>query len=305
MAQEVPFVILHGDRFIRAFAVATRLTVGSGSDCQLSIEDPGIEERWGALFQRDGNVYAQREGGAAQKLEPGDAVTVGPFTLVRSGPRTEIHALTESAEPGAKLGFQKDPFNLVVLLGGTESRRGGLSTRGARVNVEELQRPVGLTRGGFAERQGFRKGGGDGNRYDAQPNMSAAAERVVGTASRAIQRLSGDPAAAEQVGKELLADILRLSFPEIVAVLRRLATGQQDNLLEAFYARVLAASPVLSFRWAAIIAERFAAAARGHGADASLPSLRVGFEELVSREATEGFRKARELGGKLVAGGPW
>lgn len=306
---EVPFVILHGKTFIRKFRVTKQLTIGSSDDAQLCFEDSGIPPRWGVVFARDGKMYAQRVGGLAQRIDRGDAISVGPFTLARADAGSKIDKATAGAKPGQDLGWTKDPYDLVVLLGGSDTKRGP-----AKADTGRLSRPKGLTQlswGGSGSVRRFKKGlsggresKGDG-RYDADPIKSAQVERALSNIVREIERGSTDPGEIDRVGHDFLDQLRDLSFPELVALLRELATGFSRNHLEAFYARYLAQSPLLAFRWAAVIVERYSASARGAGRKAALPRLGIGLKTLVSEAATDGFRKAREMGGKMVAGGPW
>lgn len=316
MAKQAEFVILHGHRFIRSFRAKGRLTIGSSAECQLCFEGTSVESSWGALFVQKDAFYAQNAGGAAHKIEKNDAFQVGPFVLVHAGKGAKIAALVEGKQPGDTLQWKRDPYNLVVLLGGGESRRisakSGRFRRGSAPGPE-VSRPAGLTRGlwGAAKGTSFRSsasagaGGAATSRHDSAPVDSVSVERVSAGIIRNLERLSQEPGERERVGYEFLEDMRQLSFPEIVALLRRLAKGWHDNYLERFYVRILASSPMLSFRWAAVIAERYAADCRGAGKEVTLPRLKIGLADLISPTATESFRTARELGGKMISGGPW
>lgn len=308
MSRDRPFVILRGQRYLKTFSVVGRLTVGSEPDCGLCINDERVDRRWGVLFERGGKVFGQREGGAAQAIEPGDAVTVGPYTLVHAGRRTQIERLIGASPPGTKLTWDKEPYKLVVLVGGADSFRPGTSQSGGLSRPAGLQRPQGLMRSPWGNRSSAAAAAGPavgGSHFDCEPVMSREAERCLAAIMRNLERQPTGSGEIERVGQEFLDDLRALTFPEIVAVLRRLATGWDENYLELLYERILAASPMLSFRWAAIIVERYAAAARGAGADVALPRLSIGIAKYVSGDAADGFRKARERGGKMVARGPW
>ena len=74
MGKEVPFAVLHGRTLLQKLGLQGRLTIGSGHDCELCFDDEAVDADWGALFERNGRVYAQRRSGAALALEPGDGV---------------------------------------------------------------------------------------------------------------------------------------------------------------------------------------------------------------------------------------
>ncbi|MHC4391979.1 MAG: hypothetical protein ACYS22_11780 [Planctomycetota bacterium] len=307
MGKEVEFAVLHGRTLMQKLGLQGRMKIGSNPECELCFEDEAVAEDWGVLFERNGRTYVQRRSGAATALEPGDGVEVGPFALVRAdgGP---IRRLLASTDLGKDLACgDKLPYQRVILM--WDSRVEGASSVSGRLDVDAPPPPSGIMRNPWGNKSTFTpksKNGTHGRAYyEAQPVNSAATQRVVQDFVRSLERAPSEPGQLERLGDQILESLRVLSYPELVAAIQRVARDGAHNHLETFYRKVLGSSPLLSFRWAAMIAERYAAASRGFGPDAALPRLKIGLSELISSDAESMFVRARANGGKRLAKGPW
>ncbi|RME72011.1 MAG: hypothetical protein D6776_09460 [Planctomycetota bacterium] len=294
----VPLAILQDKRLLGRVPLETRLRVGSAEDCQIRLRDGALPAHWGVIFRRGERVYAQEESGSVVELEPGDALVLGPYVIARADPGTRMGRLAARHEIGDTLPFGKEPFRRVVLTGAA-SRAAWMQQRGG-VGA------AGTVRRSSTETRGVRTRSGDGQvYYGCEPLFSQAVDRTLALAIRPLEGRSEDPGALERLGRELLDAMLRLSYPEVVALLQRMATGYQENYLEHLYQRVLNRSPMLAFRWSLVLVERYVEAARTIGRRIELPDLRIGLASLVSPDALEAYRKARTEGAKIAARGPW
>lgn len=310
------FVLLQGSKFLRSFDLSDRITIGSGEAAKLRLNSEDVPTSWGVLFEMKGKVFAQRDGGAMAELHPADGFDVGPYTVVRADAGSGIARLCQGLGRGHDLEFGKrEPFNKVVVMGGAGSFRA--RSQSSSSSSDELQRPAGLQKGGVLDAAGWgadaagvanrsRPGAAGGTHYDSEPLQSQKTDRLVAQFVKDMERNTQDAAELERMGQEFLETLRYLSYPEIVHVLRHLATGWAEvNYLEMLYERVLNRSPMLAFRWATIIAERYAASARGIGDSVALPKLAIGLSKYVTPDATDAFRATRERGTKRVGNGPW
>ncbi len=305
---KTPLVVLRDDELLGHAALENRLRVGRGPDVDLALPSEEVPPRWGVLFSRGGRVYAQEEGGSLVELEPGDGLVIGPYVVARADPGTRLYRVVADREPGARLGFdpRHEPFRRVVLTSSLSHaqwmRRNAES--GKTVGARRDATPAGGLSGG--ETRGVRTRSQDGQRYYAvEPHYSAAVDQAAAAAIRPLEGRAEDPGALERLGHELLDRMLAMEFPEVVALMRRMAKDYDENYLEHLYRRALNRSPMLAFRWALVIAERYVRAARVIGGRIELPDLSIGLDHLISSEAAEGFRRARTQGAKIASRGPW
>jgi hypothetical protein len=302
-----PLVLLKQHRLVRRVLLDSRAKVGSDPSCDVVLDDDNVPPSWGVVFSRGGRVYAQHEGGAMLELEPGDGLVVGSFVVARCDPGTRLARAVEAATPGTDLDFGRDePFRRVVLTSSV-SRAAWQRKQSATGAHESIGSATDRLSHSETATRGIRtRTDGSGQRfYHAEPHHSAAVERAAGAAIRPLEGRSGDVSALEQAGHDLLDRMMEMSFPEVVALLRRMATAYGDNYLEGLYRKVLNRSPMLAFRWSLVVAERFARGARSVGSRIELPGLSIGLTKLVSGEALEGFRQSRTHGAKIAAKGPW
>ncbi|GIW72087.1 MAG: hypothetical protein KatS3mg102_1629 [Planctomycetota bacterium] len=306
-AAPIPFLVLQGRRLLARVELRRRAVIGSDPRADIRLEHPAVEPAWGLLFERGGRVYAQPEGGVALEVEREDGLHVGPFVIARAEPGSRLAELAAAAEPGQELDWgEQQPFHSLVVTGAISRPAWMQGGSGKSSSLRSGRIESGTVAVQDARVAGLRSRTRDGAAlYRLEPLRSAAVDQTLALIVRRLEAHPEDPGAVEDLGNLVLQELQRLTFAEVVAFLRLLAQGYDVNYLEQLYRLVINRHPLLAFRWALVLAERYAHAARGLGGRIELPDLAIGLDRLLDPDTLEDFRRMRAQGARLASRGPW
>ncbi len=98
-------LVFRDGRFLRSLgAVKHRISVGSGSWCDIVLEAEGIPLHWGTITDRTGEVLVELAGGGRLPLRPFEPLAIGPFLVYRVPAGRDVEEAAREIEAGLLAG---------------------------------------------------------------------------------------------------------------------------------------------------------------------------------------------------------